>query len=54
MTGGTAVLGRCAGSGEVTELTWSAGFTATMARIALGINGVGDEMGLEIRDAVSG
>lgn len=51
---GQRCWGGVLGSGEVTELTWSAGFTATVARIALGINGVGDEVGLEIRDAVLG
>lgn len=37
----------------VTGLTCFAGFTATMARIALGINCVGDEVGLAVRDIVS-
>lgn len=37
----------------VTGLTCFAGFTAIMARIALGINGVGDEVELAVRDIVS-
>lgn len=38
----------------VIGLTRSAGFTATMARIALGIDGVEDDVGLSVRDTVSG
>lgn len=53
MTGGTEGWEVCWVVVIVTGLTCFAGFTATMARIALGINGVGDEAGLAVLDVVS-